>query len=63
MTKSACPICGGAAAPDFRPFCSKRCSDVDLSRWLNGVYRVPGEDGEAESEADTEISASRDRDP
>ena len=27
--------------PQFRPFCSKRCADVDLNRWLSGVYAVP----------------------
>ena len=46
-----CPICGKPAAPDVRPFCSRRCADVDLNRWLSGVYAVPGkaeedEDGE-----------------
>jgi uncharacterized protein len=46
-----CPICGKAAEQAFRPFCSKRCADVDLNRWLSGVYAVPaatddeGEDG------------------
>jgi endogenous inhibitor of DNA gyrase (YacG/DUF329 family) len=36
-----CPICGRAAADRLRPFCSKRCADVDLNRWLSGVYAVP----------------------
>ncbi len=36
-----CAICGKPAVPDFRPFCSKRCADVDLNRWLSGVYVVP----------------------
>jgi endogenous inhibitor of DNA gyrase (YacG/DUF329 family) len=36
-----CPICGKLAADKFKPFCSKRCSDVDLNRWLSGVYAVP----------------------
>ena len=36
-----CPICGKSAADQFRPFCSKRCADVDLNRWLKGVYAVP----------------------
>lgn len=35
-----CPICGKPAEVHSRPFCSKRCADVDLSRWLGGVYRV-----------------------
>lgn len=47
---SACPICGRPSLAEFRPFCSKRCADVDLSRWLGEVYRVPvaGDDDEAE---------------
>jgi endogenous inhibitor of DNA gyrase (YacG/DUF329 family) len=36
-----CPICGKPRAQQFRPFCSKRCADVDLNRWLSGVYAVP----------------------
>ena len=36
-----CPICQGSATDDFRPFCSKRCADVDLSRWFGGGYSVP----------------------
>ena len=37
-----CPICGKEAADKYRPFCSRRCSDVDLGRWLTGSYVVPG---------------------
>ena len=36
-----CPICGKLPVTQFKPFCSKRCSDVDLNRWLKGVYAVP----------------------
>lgn len=36
-----CPTCGQAGTERFRPFCSKRCADVDLSRWLGGGYSVP----------------------
>lgn len=48
-----CPICGKPAAANLRPFCSRRCADVDLNRWLSGVYAVPVKDGESEDEADT----------
>jgi endogenous inhibitor of DNA gyrase (YacG/DUF329 family) len=37
-----CPICGAPADARYRPFCSIRCADVDLSRWLRGGYAVPG---------------------
>jgi uncharacterized protein len=46
-----CPICGRPAATPFRPFCSRRCADVDLHRWLAGVYVVPGKDEEDEDGA------------
>ena len=36
-----CPICGKPAEPRYRPFCSRRCADVDLARWLNESYRIP----------------------
>lgn len=37
----ACPICGRPADARLRPFCSKRCADVDLHRWLSESYRIP----------------------
>jgi len=37
-----CPICGKLQAEAVRPFCSKRCADLDLGRWLKGSYVVPG---------------------
>jgi endogenous inhibitor of DNA gyrase (YacG/DUF329 family) len=54
-----CPICGKPAVAEFRAFCSRRCADVDLNRWLSGVYAVPGkadeeEDGSPDSEPDRE---------
>ena len=43
-----CPICGKPAVEKFRPFCAKRCADVDLNRWFRGVYAVPVKDDEDE---------------
>jgi endogenous inhibitor of DNA gyrase (YacG/DUF329 family) len=37
-----CPICGKPAVEASRPFCSERCRDVDLNRWLSNSYVVPG---------------------
>jgi endogenous inhibitor of DNA gyrase (YacG/DUF329 family) len=47
-----CPICGAPIEQQYRPFCSRRCADVDLSRWLRGAYAIPvepddDEDGES----------------
>lgn len=43
MSKAKCPVCETRPAdPQYRPFCSKRCADVDLSRWLKGGYAIPG---------------------
>jgi endogenous inhibitor of DNA gyrase (YacG/DUF329 family) len=41
-----CPICPKETDPKYRPFCSRRCADVDLGRWLNGSYAVPAKDPE-----------------
>ena len=38
----ACPICGKPRDAHYDPFCSKRCADVDLHRWLKGSYVIPG---------------------
>jgi uncharacterized protein len=43
-----CPICGKPAVEGFRPFCSKRCADVDLHRWLSGRYAIPAAQTEEE---------------
>ena len=40
--KPRCPICNRPGIAEFRPFCSRRCADADLSRWLTGDYRIPG---------------------
>jgi endogenous inhibitor of DNA gyrase (YacG/DUF329 family) len=39
----ACPICEKDTDAAYRPFCSKRCADVDLSKWLGGSYAVPSQ--------------------
>ena len=46
---SKCVICGKPQDPERKPFCSKRCADVDLNRWLSGGYAIPAaeeDDGE-----------------
>ena len=43
-----CPICGKPAVAVSKPFCSDRCKDVDLNRWLSGSYAIPAREGEEE---------------
>ncbi|MEM9581036.1 MAG: DNA gyrase inhibitor YacG [Pseudomonadota bacterium] len=48
-----CPICARATVDRYRPFCSRRCADVDLAKWLGGSYALPSaspEDAEAAAE-------------
>jgi endogenous inhibitor of DNA gyrase (YacG/DUF329 family) len=54
-----CPLCGKPKDAAFKPFCSKRCADIDLNRWLSGVYVVPvkdedDEDGERPTQSDAD---------
>jgi uncharacterized protein len=50
-----CPICGRPSEDEYRPFCSRRCADVDLARWLSGAYAIPdkeeSEDGDEGSDS------------
>ena len=54
-----CPICARETEAKFRPFCSKRCADVDLARWVNGSYAVPSE---REDEIDVDVGQEITRD-
>jgi uncharacterized protein len=56
LRAAICPVCRNPAAEKFRPFCSRRCADIDLNRWLGGVYTIPvtedtDEDGTKETQA------------
>ena len=60
-----CPLCGKKAAPPHTPFCSRRCSQIDLGNWLNEAYVIPahqaGEDADldkliAQADKDTSLS-------
>ncbi|MFC6788609.1 DNA gyrase inhibitor YacG [Methylobacterium komagatae] len=46
MSAARCPICRKPTVPEFAPFCSQRCADVDLGRWFNERYAIPVEDDE-----------------
>jgi endogenous inhibitor of DNA gyrase (YacG/DUF329 family) len=58
MTNHAkCPQCSKPTVEKYRPFCSKRCADVDLGNWFNGSYVLPG-DSEIRDDFDGEAGES-----
>jgi len=48
-----CPICERPAESEYRPFCSRRCADVDLGRWLTGAYAIPAREDDPEDPEDS----------
>ena len=56
-----CPICDRAVVIAFKPFCSKRCADVDLSKWLSGSYTIPSANAEEEDELYQQLSATENK--
>jgi len=57
----ACPICDRPVNPAVRPFCSKRCADVDLAKWLSGSYAIPSTDPEDDEQLFEELSAAENK--
>ncbi len=41
-----CPMCKKRATLEYRPFCSKRCADLDLAKWIGGSYAIPAEEAD-----------------
>ncbi|MEM7493245.1 MAG: DNA gyrase inhibitor YacG [Pseudomonadota bacterium] len=57
--KRICSICGNRpVVSEFSPFCSKRCADIDLSRWLKGSYAIPGRPADQADEAPSKQDSS-----
>lgn len=56
-----CPICNKPAQQRYRPFCSRRCADVDLGRWFRGEYAVPAEEAADPEEAEGPAPQAPDR--
>jgi hypothetical protein len=55
--RAPCPICGKPSVQRYHPFCSVRCADIDLGRWLGGRYAIPAaEPGEDDEEQTPESS-------
>jgi endogenous inhibitor of DNA gyrase (YacG/DUF329 family) len=61
-TVRPCPECGKPSSEASYPFCSKRCADVDLNRWLSGSYSVPVVELEPEDLAELEARQQREED-
>ena len=58
MSKTpACPVCRRPTEQAYRPFCSRRCADVDLQRWLAGRYALPAVEDEAGPDRESDESA------
>lgn len=55
-----CPLCSEPTEDRYRPFCSRRCADIDLGRWMLGSYAIPMEEEELPDDADRR---PLDRDP
>ena len=53
-----CPECGKPSAREYYPFCSSRCKDVDLNRWLSGAYVIPGPPLEEKEDGQTEAGGT-----
>ena len=51
-----CPICSKPSTKENYPFCSQRCKDVDLSRWLTGAYAIPAAEEDDPDESDLDIN-------
>ena len=62
-TRGKCPICSRATDTKYRPFCSRRCADVDLSRWLRGSYAIPDAAESEDGDEDAPPPAGSDPDP
>jgi len=56
----SCPICADETVAQHRPFCSRRCADVDLAKWMNGSYAIPSRDPEDIETAIEAAEAARD---
>ena len=56
----ACPICSKETDTKYRPFCSKRCADIDLAKWLSGSYAIPAAEDDFEDLSSDDLEG-RDR--
>ena len=55
---NVCPLCGEKAVPTHTPFCSRRCSQLDLANWLKEVYVILGHQADEDADLEKLISQS-----
>ncbi|MEQ8504554.1 MAG: DNA gyrase inhibitor YacG [Rhodospirillales bacterium] len=56
LKRRPCPVCSKPEVTEYRPFCSKRCADIDLGKWLNEDYRIPTHEVPDDFDPDAEYS-------
>ncbi|MGQ0457212.1 MAG: DNA gyrase inhibitor YacG [Hyphomicrobium sp.] len=61
MNLPKCPVCAAPSDASYRPFCSRRCADVDLGRWLTGGYAIAGAVSDNGGDESDEPSAVKSR--
>ena len=59
----ACPICNKQTEQAFRPFCSKRCADLDLAKWFTGGYAIPADDPEDVDDLENQLRQAESQKP
>ena len=57
IQKAACPLCQQPAEALHRPFCSRRCAQLDLGKWLTGSYAIPSHEAMEDSDVETLLAA------
>ena len=55
--KMVCPICQEPSAAPHTPFCSRRCAQLDLGKWLTGDYAIPAHEALEDSDIETLLAA------
>jgi len=58
-SQPVCTICGKPQVKEFKPFCSRRCADIDLHRWMSGVYAIPATEDDDDRSSDSGAAGGR----
>ena len=55
--RAVCPLCRKPAEAPYIPFCSRRCAELDLGKWLTGGYKIPAHEAMEDSDLETLLAA------